>query len=112
MSNSRFNITWGEKMRPGQELIWTNLSVNQNGATKNNMIIGVLNSTYNGYTHGFRFDRFSNVKPQSDQDASVTVQAGITTTTAGQSCRLKYEHGTNRLKLEVVSWCQRDTGSI
>ena len=102
MSNSRFNITWGEKMRPGQELIWTNLSVNQNGATKNNMIIGVLNSTYNGYTHGFRFDRFSNVKPQSDQDASVTVQAGITTTTAGQSCRLKYEHGTNRLKLEVV----------
>ena len=45
MSNSRFNITWGEKMRPGQELIWTQLSINQNGATKNNMIVGVLNST-------------------------------------------------------------------
>ena len=80
MSNSRFNITWGEKLRPGQELSWTQLSINQNGATKNNMIVGVLNSSFNGYTHGFRFHRFGNVKPQSNQDSGVTVQAGITTT--------------------------------
>ena len=73
-------------MRPGQEFSWTNLSVNQHGATKNNMIIGVLNSDSDAFTHGFRFDRFGNVKPQSDQDSGVTVQAGITTTTAGQSC--------------------------
>ena len=74
MSQSYHRLTWGEKMRPGQELIWTNLSINNNGVTKNNMIVGVLNSTFNGYTHGFRFDRFSNVKPQSDQDSGVTVQ--------------------------------------
>ena len=48
------------------------------------MIVGVLNSSFNGYTHGFRFDRFGNVKPQSNQDSGVTVQVGITTTTAGQ----------------------------
>ena len=44
MANARFNITWGEKMRPGQEFIWTQLAINNNGSTKNNMIIGVLNS--------------------------------------------------------------------
>ena len=31
-------------MRPGQELSWTQLSINQNGSSKNNMIVGVLNS--------------------------------------------------------------------
>ena len=106
------NITWGEKMRPGQELSWTQLSINQNGATKNNMIVGVLNSTFNGYTHGFRFDRFSNVKPQSEQDSGVTVQSGITTTTAGQSCRLKYDYGDNKLKLEVVRSGVRETLAV
>ena len=112
MSNSRFNITWGEKMRPGQELSWTQLSINQNGATKNNMIVGVLNSTFNGYTHGFRFDRLGNVKPQSEQDSGVTVQAGITTTTAGQSCRLKYDYSDNKLKLDVVRSGVRETLAV
>ena len=50
ITNAAFNVTWGEKMRPGQEFIWTQLSINNNGATKNNMIIGVLNSTFNGYS--------------------------------------------------------------
>ena len=112
MSNSRFNITWGEKMRPGQEFIWTQLSINQNGSTKNNMIVGVLNSSFNGYTHGFRFDRFGNVKLQSNQDSGVTVQAGITTTTAGQSCRLKYDYSDNKLKLEVVRSGVRETLAV
>ena len=112
MANSRHNITWGEKMRPGQELSWTQLSINQNGATKNNMIVGLLNSTFNGYTHGFRFDRFGNLKPQSKQDSGVTVQAGITTTTAGQSCRLKYDYSDNKLKLEVVRSGVRETLAV
>ena len=112
MSNSRFNITWGEKMRPGQELSWTQLAINNNGSSKNNMIVGVLNSSFNGYTHGFRFDRFGNVKPQSNQDSGVTVQAGITTTTAGQSCRLKYDYSDNKLKLEVVRSGVRETLAV
>ena len=57
MANSRFNITWGEKMRPGQEFIWTQLAINNNGSSKNNMIVGVLNSSFNGYTAGIRFFR-------------------------------------------------------
>ena len=76
------------------------------------MIIGVLNSDFDGYTHGFRFDRFGELKPQSDQDAGVTVQAGITTTTAGQSCRLKYDYGDNKLKLEVVRSGVRETLAV
>ena len=112
ITNARINITWGEKLRPGQELIWTNLSVNNNGANKHNFIVGVMNSNYNGYTHGFRFDRLSNLKAQADQDAGVTVQAGITTTTAGQSCRIKYDYGDNKLKLDVVRSGVRETLAV
>ena len=113
MSNSRFNITWGEKMRPGQELSWTQLAINNNGSSKNNMIVGVLNSSFNGYTHGFRFYRNGDLKPQIGQDAGVTVQAGISTTaTAGHSCRLKYEYGTNKLKLDVVRAGVRETLAV
>lgn len=99
MANSRFNITWGEKMRPGQEFIWTQLSINQNGSTKNNMIVGVLNSSFNGYTAGIRFNRTGTVKNQADQDGGFTLSAGISdsTTTAGASMRLQYEYGTNKL---------------
>ena len=113
MSNARFNITWGEKMRPGQELSWTQLPINQNGSAKNNMIVGILNSSFNGYTHGFRFYRNGDLKPQIGQDAGVTVQAGISTTaTAGHSCRLKYEYGTNKLKLDVVRAGVRETLAV
>ena len=99
MSNSRFNMTWGEKMRPGQEFIWTQMSINQNGSTKNNMIIGVLNSSFSGYTAGIRFNRTGTVKNQADQDGGFTLSAGISdsTTTAGASMRLQYEYGTNKL---------------
>lgn len=112
ITNANFNITWGEKLRPGQELTWTNLAVNNNGATKNNMIIGVLNSDFDGYTHGFRFHRTSTLKAQAEQDAGVTVQAGITTTTAGQSCRIKYDAGDNKLKLDVVRSGVRETLAV
>ena len=27
----QYKVTWGEKMRPGQEFSWTNLTVNQHG---------------------------------------------------------------------------------
>ena len=112
IGNAVYRVTWGEKLRPGQEFSWTNLSVNQHGATKNNMIIGVLNSDSDAFTYGFRFDRFGQVKPQSDQDSGVTVQAGITTTTAGQSCRLKYDYSDNKLKLEVVRSGVRETLAV
>ena len=106
------NITWGQKLRPGQELIWTQLAVNQNGASKNNLIIGVLNSTFDGYSIGFRFTRLGVFKPQAEQDGGITVQAGITTTTAGQSCRLKYDAGDNKLKLDVVRAGVRETLAV
>ena len=113
MTQAYHNITWGEKLRPGQELIWTNLAINNNGATKNNMIIGVLDSDFDGYSVGFRFYRNSDLKPQIGQDAGVTVQAGISTTaTAGHSCRLKYEYGTNKLKLDVVRAGVRETLAV
>ena len=112
ITNANFNITWGEKLRPGQELAWTNLAINNNGATKNNMIIGVLNSDFDGYTHGFRFHRTSTLKAQAEQDAGVTVQSGITTTTAGQSCRIKYDAGDNKLKLDVVRSGVRETLAV
>ena len=99
MSNAFFNVTWGEKMRPGQEFIWTQLSINQNGSTKNNMIIGVLDSNFSGYTAGIRFFRAGAVKEQADQDGGFTLAAGIgtATQTAGASMRMQYEHGTNKL---------------
>ena len=112
MTQAYHKITWGEKLRPGQELIWTQLSINNNGSTKHNMIIGVLDSDFDGYSVGFRFRRTGELKPQADQDAGVTVQAGITTTTAGQSCRLKYEYGTNKLKLDVVRAGVRETLAV
>ena len=94
-----YNVTWGQKMRPGQEFIWTQLTINQNGATKNNMLIGVLDSTYRTYQCGIRFNRTGTVKNQSDQDQGFTLSAGISdsTTTAGASMRLQYENGTNKL---------------
>ena len=64
-TTSPFNITWGEKMRPGQEFIWTQLSINNNGSTKNNMIVGVLNSSFNGYSAGIRFNRTGTVFNQT-----------------------------------------------
>ena len=99
ITNAAFNVTWGEKLRPGQELIWTQLSINNNGSSKNNFIIGVLNSTFNGYSAGIRFNRTGTVKNQSDQDGGFTLSAGISdaTTTAGASMRLQYEYGTNKL---------------
>ena len=99
ITNAAYNVTWGEKLRPGQELIWTQLSINNNGSSKNNFIIGVLNSTFNGYSAGIRFNRTGTVKNQSDQDGGFTLSAGISdaTTTAGASMRLQYEYGTNKL---------------
>ena len=50
MSQAYHKITWGEKLRPGQELIWTQLTINNNGASKNNMIVGVLDSEFDGFS--------------------------------------------------------------
>jgi len=112
ITNTAVKVTWGQKLRPGQEFIWTQLAVNQNGSTKNNLIIGVLDSDFDGFSIGFRFTRLGALKTQDFQDAGVTVQAGITTTTAGQSCRLKYDYGDNKLKLDVVRAGVRETLAV
>jgi len=104
LGNAVFRVTWGEKMRPGQEFSWTQLADNSNGATKNNMIIGVLNSDSDAFTAGIRFNQTGTVKEQTDQDSGFTLSAGISTatTTAGASMRLRYEHGTNKLVCDRV----------
>ena len=112
ITNTAVKVTWGQKLRPGQEFIWTQLSVNQNGSSKNNLILGVLDSDFDGFSIGFRFSRLGALKPQDQQDGGVTVQAGITTTTAGQSCRLKYDAGDNKLKLDVVRAGVRETLAV
>jgi hypothetical protein len=112
ITNTAVKVTWGQKLRPGQEFIWTQLAVNQNGSSKNNLIIGVLDSDFDGFSIGFRFSRLGALKPQDQQDGGVTVQAGITTTTAGQSCRLKYDAGDNKLKLDVVRAGVRETLAV
>ncbi len=112
LGNARYKVTWGEKMRPGQEFSWTQLSDNSHGASKHNMIIGVLNSDSDDFTHGVRFHQTGELKAQSDQDGGFTVQAGITTTTSGQSCRLKYDVSDNKLKLDVVRSGVRETLAV
>ena len=112
ITNAQVNVTWGEKLRPGQELKFTMLSQTSANAARNFMIIGVLDSTFSSYDHGFRFYSNGALKAQSQQDAGVTVQAGITTTCAGASMRLKYEHGTNKLKLDAVRSGVRETLAV
>ncbi|BCU98980.1 MAG: hypothetical protein CM15mV24_2050 [Bellamyvirus sp.] len=112
LGNARYKVTWGEKMRPGQEFSWTQLADNSHGASKHNMIIGVLNSDSDDFTHGVRFHQNGELKVQSLQDSGFTVQAGITTTTAGQSCRLKYDASDNKLKLDVVRSGVRETLAV
>ena len=112
LGNAQYKVTWGEKMRPGQEFSWTQLADNSHGATKHNMIIGVLNGDSDAFTHGVRFYQNGELKAQPEQDSGFTVQAGITTTTAGQSCRLKYDYSDNKLKLEVVRSGVRETLAV
>lgn len=112
ITNAAVNVTWGEKLRPGQELKFTMLSQTSANASRQNMIIGVLNSTFSSYDHGFRFHSNGALKVQSDQDAGVTVQAGITTTCAGASMRLKYDYGDNKLKLDAVRSGVRETLAV
>ena len=112
LGNAQYKVTWGEKLRPGQEFAWTQLADNSHGATKHNMIIGVLNSDSTAFTHGVRFYQNGELKAQEQQDSGFTVQAGITTTTSGQSCRLKYDYGDNKLKLEVVRSGVRETLAV
>ena len=99
LGNANYRVTWGEKMRPGQEFSWTQLSDNSNGATKNNMVIGVLNSDSDAFTAGIHFKQTGQPKNQSDQTSGFTISAGIDDTTAcsGKSMRLQYEYGTNKL---------------
>jgi len=103
LGNANYRVTWGEKMRPGQEFSWTQLADNSNGATKHNMTIGVLNSNSNAFDHGMKFYQGGYAKLQEAQDSGFTVSAGGTThATAGTSMRLKYESGTNKLVCDKV----------
>ena len=99
LGNAQYNVTWGEKMRPGQEFTWTQLADNSHGTNKDNMIIGVLNSDSDAFTYGMRFFQFGAPKEQADQDSGFTLAAGISTatSTSGASMRMQYEYGTNKL---------------
>ena len=105
IGSGTYNVTWGQKMRPGQEFIWTQLPINQNGSSKNNMKIGVLDSTHRSYTCHINFKRTSEPKHHTYQDGGFTLAAGISdsTTTAGTSMRMQYEYGTNKLVVYSVS---------
>jgi hypothetical protein len=105
IGSALYNVTWGQKMRPGQEFIWTQLAVNQHGATKNNMKIGVLDSTHRVYSHHINFKRTGQPKAQGEQDGAFTLAAGIdeNTALAGTSMRMQYEYGTNKLVLYSVN---------
>ena len=98
LGNAQYKVTWGEKLRPGQEFSWTQLSDNSH-ANKHNMIIGVLNSDSDAFTYGMRFFQYGAPKDQTDQDSGFTLAAGISTatSTAGASMRMQYEYGTNKL---------------
>jgi len=99
-----YKATWGQKMRPGQEYIFTMPTINQHTSTKNNFKIGVLDSTHRQYTTAINFNRLGQPKNQSDQDLGFTLAAGIGTVTdcAGASMRLKYEYSTNKLVCDRV----------
>ena len=99
VGNAVYRVTWGEKMRPGQEFSWTQLADNSHGASKHNMIIGVLNSDSDAFTAGMRFFQYGGPKEQADQDSGFTLAAGISTatSTSGASMRMQYEYGTNKL---------------
>ena len=105
IGSALYNVTWGQKMRPGQEFIWTQLAINQHGATKNNMKIGVLDSTKRDYSFQIRFDRTGKPKAQGEQDGAFTLAAGIdeNTVLAGTSMRMQYEYGTNKLVVYSVN---------
>ena len=105
LGNANYRVTWGEKMRPGQEFSWTQLLDNSNGSSKNNMVIGVLNSDSDAFTAGIHFKQTGQPKNQSDQTSGFTISAGIDDTTAcsGKSMRLQYEYGTNKLVCYSVS---------
>ena len=101
-----YKVTWGEKLRPGQEFAWTQLADNSNGANKHNMIIGVLNTDSDAFQYGYRFHQYGDPKDQGEQDAGFTNLAGIGVTfgqTAGMSCRMRYDSGDNKLYAEVVN---------
>ena len=98
LGNAVYRVTWGEKLRPGQEFSWTQLTDNSNGSNKNNMIIGVLNSDSDAFTAGVKFSQTGSLKVTAYQDAGFTVTGiGTVTPTAGTSMRLQYEYGTNKL---------------
>ena len=99
LGNAQYRVTWGEKLRPGQEFSWTQLADNSHGSNKHNMIIGVLNSDSDAFTAGMRFFQYGAPKEQSDQDGGFTLAAGIgtATSTSGASMRMQYEYGTNKL---------------
>ena len=115
LGNANYRVTWGEKMRPGQEFSWTQLADNSNGANKNNMIIGVLNSNSNAFEYGYRFSQYGDPKDQGDQDSGFTNMAGVGTAwgqTAGMSCRMRYDAGDKKLYAETVNAGIRTTLAV
>ena len=100
--NSAFwAVTWGEKMRPGQEFQWTVGGTTSSHDSFQNFCIGYLASNHIDIV-GLRFYRDGRLKENASQSNGVTLTAagiGLTTTDlSGSDVRIRYEYGTNKLK--------------
>jgi len=99
LNGSVWAVTWGEKMRPGQEFQFTVPALTSNLSGSQNFCIGYLASDYITLT-GLKFYRDGTLKPQSEQTSGVTLNAGanLSTDYSGTDFRIQYEYGTNKLK--------------
>jgi hypothetical protein len=101
INSSLWAITWGEKMRPGQEFQWTVGGTTSSHDSFQNFCIGYLASNHIDIV-GLRFYRDGRLKENASQSNGVTLtSAGIALTStdlSGTDVRIRYEYGTNKLK--------------
>ena len=102
--NSAFwAITWGEKMRPGQEFQWTVGGSTSSHFNFQNFCIGYLGSNHIDMV-GLRFYQDGRLKENASQSAGVTLTDNVDLTFdySGLDVRIRYEYGTNKLKYYTV----------
>lgn len=99
LNSTVWRVTWGEKMRPGQEFQWTVPTITSSHSSYQNFCIGYIASD-NLTQIGLKFHRDGTLRPETEQVTGVTLNAGadLTTDYSGTDCRIQYEHGTNKLK--------------
>ncbi len=103
LNSSVWRVTWGEKMRPGHEFQWTVPTLTSSHSSYQNFTIGYVASD-NTTLIGLKFHRNGTLRPQSEQTSAVTLNTGadLSTDYSGTDFRIRYEHGTNKLKYFTV----------